>query len=347
MTSGDECDALRGGRARVRSEGRSGLHCKLIVQSGGDRVEPGTVACDREAVRTRTISCCTFWISVAFNRSERSPFHSRAAGLIVAFGFSVATLFSQSPSFEVASVLPLGRIEPRDSRLRPLSARPSGQVDAAVSLRDLIIWAFAVDPDLVKGSFSILDDAFAVTAKASGPVPLAPSGEVGPMNLMMQSLLAERFRLTVRREVRNRRTYALRRVSSDRLGPNLKPLAVECPSGLAENVNAAPAGCRTKFTLGLVTGVVRMPDLAAILSPLMGMPVVDETGLTGAFEIKTAFSPQSSDNPFPPYRVLGGGWERLPSIARALRNDLGLKLESARHDFSALIVESVGPPTEN
>lgn len=275
------------------------------------------------------------------------PIHSRAAGLIVAFGVSVATLSSQSPSFEVASVRPLGRIEPRDARFRPLSARSSGQVDAAVPLRDLITWAYAVDPELMKGSFSILDDAFAVTAKASGPVVLAPPGEVGPLNLMMQSLLAERFKLNVRREVRNRRTYALRRISSDRLGPNLKPLADECTSGFPENANAAPAGCMTQFTLGLVTGVVRMPDLAAILSPLMGMPVVDETGLTGAFEIRTAFNPQSIDNPFPPYRVLGGGWERLPSIARALRNDLGLKLESARHDFSALIVESVEPPTEN
>jgi hypothetical protein len=85
------------------------------------------------------------------------PIHSRAAGLIVAFGFSVATLFSQSPSFEVASVRPLGRIEPRDTRLRPLVARSNGQVDAAVPLRDLIMWAFAVQPDLLDSSF-FLDD---------------------------------------------------------------------------------------------------------------------------------------------------------------------------------------------
>src|SRR5688572_20234015 len=266
------------------------------------------------------------------------PIHSRAAGLFVAFGLSVATLFSQSPSFEVASVRPLGRIEPRDSRLRPLSARPSGQVDAAVPLRDLIVWAFAVDPDLVEGSFSILDDAFAVTAKASAPVPLPPPGEVGPMNLMMQSLLAERFHLRVRREVRNRPVYALRRIASDRLGPNLKPLAVECPSGLAENVNSVQAGCMRKFTLGVVTGVVRMPDLAAILGEFMWRPVVDETGLTGAFEIRTAFNPQSGDGRYPAYGVIGGGWERMPSITDALRKDLGLKLESSRHDFSALIV---------
>ena len=275
------------------------------------------------------------------------PVHSLAAGLLFAFGFSVVTLFSQSPSFEVAAVRPLGRIEPRDSRLRPLGARSSGQVDAAVPLRDLIMWAFAVAPDLIEGSFRLLDDAFAVTAKASGPVPLAPPGEVGPMNLMMQSLLAERFKLRVRREVRNRRVYALRRITSDRLGPNLKPLAVECPSGLADNVNTAPAGCMKKFTLGVLTGVVRMPDLAAILGEFMWRPVVDDTGLTGAFEIKTAFNPQSGDGRYPAYAVVGGGWERMPSIADALRKDLGLKLESSRHDFSALIVESVERPREN
>jgi uncharacterized protein (TIGR03435 family) len=79
----------------------------------------------------------------------------------------------------------------------------------------------------------------------------------------------------------------------------------------------------------------------------MGMPVVDETGLTGAFEINTAFNPHTIDNPFPPYKTDGGPWDRMPSITRALRNDLGLKLESARHDFSALVVESVEQPTEN
>jgi uncharacterized protein (TIGR03435 family) len=44
---------------------------------------------------------------------------------------------------------------------------------------------------------------------------------------------------------------------------------------------------------------------------------------------------------------MGAGWEKLPSIADALRKDLGLKLESSRHDFSAVVVESVEPPTEN
>ncbi len=63
-----------------------------------------------------------------------TPVQSRAAGLVVAFGFSVATLFSQSPSFEVASVRPLGRVDPFDFRSRPLHARSSGQVDAAVRL---------------------------------------------------------------------------------------------------------------------------------------------------------------------------------------------------------------------
>ncbi len=277
-----------------------------------------------------------------------TPIHLRAAGLIVAFGFSGATLFSQGPSFEVASVRPLGRIEPRDSRLRPLSARANGQVDAAVPLRDLILWAFAVERELLEGafSFSILDDAFAVTAKAPRPVLPAPPGEVGELNLMMQSLLAERFKLRVRREVRNLPVYALRRISNDRLGPNIKPLDADCQSDPADRVSASRARCLNRFTLGVVNGVARMPDLAAILGEFMWRPVVDETGLTGTYEIRTAFNPQSGDGRSP-YLVEGGYWERLPSIANALRKDLGLKLESARHDFSALIVESVERPAEN
>jgi uncharacterized protein (TIGR03435 family) len=269
----------------------------------------------------------------------------RAAGFVLAFGLLVATLYSQAPSFEVASVRPIGPIDPGGWGRRPPFPRSSGQFDAADKLRSLIIWAFGVDGTLIEGNFPILDDGFLIAAKAPGPVLLAPRGEVGPMNLMMQSLLADRFKLRVRRELRNLPTYALRRVSNDRLGPNLKPLTVECPPGHPETVKAAPVGCMSNFTIGVVTGVVRMSDFARALSSLMGRHVVDETGLTGAYEIETAFNPQSGDGRFP--TLMGAGWEKLPSIADALRKDLGLKLESSRHDFSAVVVESVEPPTEN
>ena len=212
-------------------------------------------------------------------------------GLTVLALSVTAHTIAQTPAFDVASVRPVPRFDTFDfpQRRRPPQPRSSGQFDAAETLRSLIMWAFGVHADLIEGTSPILDDGFVIAAKGPGPVLLTPRGEVGPMNLMVQSLLADRFKLRVRREVRNRPTYALRRVSNDRLGPGLKPLTVECPPGHPENVNAAPVGCMSKFTIGVVTGVLRrISDFADALRLLMGRPVVDETGLTGAFEIHTA-----------------------------------------------------------
>jgi bla regulator protein blaR1 len=55
----------------------------------------------------------------------------------------------------------------------------------------------------VEGSFRELDEVFAIVAKAPEPVPLAGPFDVGPMNQMVQSLLAERFKLRVRWETRS------------------------------------------------------------------------------------------------------------------------------------------------
>jgi uncharacterized protein (TIGR03435 family) len=182
-----------------------------------------------------------------------------ALSIVVALAVPAHRLIAQTPAFEVASVRPEPRFSNSDfpQRRRGPLARVSGQFEAAVNLRQLIMWAFAVDGNLIEGTSPILDDGFEIAAKAPGPVLPAPPHEVGPVNLMVQSLLADRFKLKVRREVRNLQTYALRRMSNDRLGPGLKPLAVECPAGHPENVKAAPVGCMSNFTIGRVTGVVR------------------------------------------------------------------------------------------
>jgi len=198
----------------------------------------------------------------------------------------------------------------------------------------------------MEGSFRELDEVFVVAAKAAGPVLLARQGEAGPMNQMVQSLLADRFRLRVRWESRNFPVYALRRTTTDGVGKNLKRIQADCPDGYPETVNAAPVGCAVKISIngGRLLGVVpRIADLANIFAGFMGRNVVDETGLVGRFEVSLAFNPKSVDGPLAQISRP----EDLPSLADALRDDLGLKLESARHDFPVLIIEHVEQPTEN
>jgi uncharacterized protein (TIGR03435 family) len=249
------------------------------------------------------------------------------------------------PSFEVASVRPGPGRDPFFVQMRPPRALASGRFDATATLRSLIQWAFR--PEFpIEGSFSELDDEFVIAAKAAGPVLLAPPHEVGPVNQMLQLLLAERFKLRVRWESRSFPVYALRRTTTERLGPNLKRIDTTCPPGYPEVISAAPEGCMSRVSVGRqVKGVVRnISDFARVLSIFAGRRVVDDTGLVGPFELSTAFdfSSETGRSPIPSENT-----ENLPSLRDALRRDLGFKLEADRRDFPVLIVEHVEQPTEN
>ena len=257
-------------------------------------------------------------------------------------------LTQDRPSFEVASVrpgLPSGFLSPR-----PPFARSSGQFDAAHILRHLIAWAFQPGT-AIEGSFRELDEVFVIAAKAPGPVLLARPGEVGPVNQMLQSLLAERFKLRVRWETRSFPVYALRRTTTERLGRNLKRIDATCPEGYPETVNAAPDGCAVRLSLGkeqskgtqIIKGIVPgISDFARFLSSLAGRRVVDDTALVGRFELTTAFQDSEPRGYRMPLLE-----EDFSSLRDALRDDLGFKLESERRDFPVLIVEHVEQPSEN
>jgi uncharacterized protein (TIGR03435 family) len=249
------------------------------------------------------------------------------------------------PSFEVASVRPAPGRDPFLVQTRPPRALASGRFDATATLRSLIQWAFRPEVP-IEGSFRELDDEFVIAAKAPGPVLLAGPHEVGPVNQMVQSLLVERFKLRVRWETRSFPVYALRRTTTETLGPNLKRIDTNCPPGYPETISAAPEGCVSWVSTGRqVQGVVRnISDFARVLRIFTGRRVVDDTGLVGPFELSTAFdfSSETGRSPIP-----SANTENLPSLRDALRRDLGFKLEEDRRDFPVLIVEHVEQPTEN
>jgi uncharacterized protein (TIGR03435 family) len=264
-------------------------------------------------------------------------------------------LTQDRPSFEVVSVR--SGLPSSPFSTRPARARSNGQFDAADTLRRLIAWAFQPDtPNTsigrspIEGSFKELDEVFVIAAKASGPVLLARPGEVGPMNQMLQSLLAERFKLQVRWETRSFPVHVLRRTTTDRLGRNLKRMDATCPEGDPENLNGAPEGClvtvsggKTQIGRQEIRGIVPgIADFARLLSALTGRRFVDETGLQGRFDLTVTFQdsePGGYRRPLPE--------EDFSSLRDALRDDLGFKVESERRDFPVLIVEHIEQPTEN
>ena len=159
------------------------------------------------------------------------------AALIFAFAFVAvhAQAPTARPTFEVASVKPNRSGEPRVM----IRSEPGGRFTATnVPLRALIRNAYGITEDsrIVDAPGWVGSERFDIVAKASSDVPpLIPGGAVGPMNLMLQALLEDRFRLGVHRETRELPLYVLSIAAADRrLGPRLTRTTVDCVAILAK-----------------------------------------------------------------------------------------------------------------
>ena len=248
---------------------------------------------------------------------------------VVAVGVMV-TLAAQEPrpTFDVASV----RKSVQPNPIAPARTSPDTFFRAGEPLTYFIRLAYDVQSfQLVGGPDWVRTDRFEIRAKSDG------AASPGQMRLMLQTLLEERFRLVVRKEQQEMRHLALRVDSDGRLGPNLTPCA--------DWLNAPPY--KVPFRVpqgGSVAGnrCVQLSEVASRASGAMRTPVIDRTGLTGLWDYTVAFAPSrsSGDTSITPE-------PDLPLFDVAIRQQLGLKLESARGPVDVLVIDSVQQPTEN
>ena len=225
---------------------------------------------------------------------------------------------------------------------------PGGDFQANATLRYVIAYAYGLQPyQRVEGTASVLDEWFAVVAKAADDAAITREAQLR----MVQQLLVDRFKLVVRFEEESQQVSILRQGSSGNLGPHLRPLKESCavvqapPPTDPTRARAQQPPCHVTFINGHMTALVeRMADFSRAVSFMSRRPVVDETGLDGSFELEMTFNPAtfSQGLPFPPV-----GLEDLPAFADALRQELGLKVETERRAVPVLVVEHVEAPTEN
>jgi uncharacterized protein (TIGR03435 family) len=157
------------------------------------------------------------------------------------------------------------------------------------------------------------------------------------------ALLRERFGLVAHLETREFPVYNLTLLRADgRLGPNLRPAAVNCLDLAVRRaaIAAAPTGipCGIRWSDGgtlIEAGGVNAETLANLMGA-SGRQVVDKTGLTGLFDMTL--------------RHGGRGPEPIgdaPSIFTAVQEQLGLKLEGGTAALDVVIVDNVTRPTPN
>jgi uncharacterized protein (TIGR03435 family) len=229
--------------------------------------------------------------------------------------------------FEVASVKPSARAVGKDYRGAVVFG--SERVSARnVSLKGLIVEAYHVQPFQVSGGPGWLDlDEFDIDARAGATTTK------DQLRSMLQALLADRFHLTIHRNSKEMRVYAL---SVDKGGPKLRPATGELrPTTSPQNFHGDMRQFANLISIGLSIPTVDDPTRPAIASG-SPVPVVDKTGLEGNFDISVNLRPDDAG---------GDGFARWQ---QALRDELGLKLESTHAPVELLVVDSAERmPTAN
>ena len=126
-----------------------------------------------------------------------------------------------------------------------MGIQPGGRFTATnIPLRGLIRQAYQLQEFQIVGAPDWTNnERFDIVAKAEGDVGRGLPGTVGPMQMMMQNLLAERFKLVSHRESRELPIYALVLARSDgKLGTQLRPSTVDCTAAGRGRAGPPPQG---------------------------------------------------------------------------------------------------------
>jgi uncharacterized protein (TIGR03435 family) len=235
---------------------------------------------------------------------------------------SLAAQQETAARFEVASV----KSNLSESTSWSQGMRKGGAFVATnVTFVRLVSAAYGVDVlRVVGGPDWVRDSRFDVNAKAAHELPNET------LRLMLQSLLAERFKLVAHTEQRETPIYSMVLARSDgRLGPNLQRV-----NDCAEARSRKPAESPPPSASG-ASGCGPIAVIASAASRLLGTPVVNNTGITGTFAYSLFYSTEA----------INVADLDVPSVPTALREQLGLKLEPARGSVDVLVIESVERPT--
>jgi uncharacterized protein (TIGR03435 family) len=244
---------------------------------------------------------------------------------------SAATMRAQSadserPRFDVASIKPNKNSE----GVIRFAVQPGGRmVLTDIPVKQLIRAAYTLQlyqiVDAPPWTESERFDITGVTERElrEDNVTWSPGGKYALVQLMMQSLLADRFNFRAHFEERQGQVYALVLDDKQRAAKGLAP-AKPCDANCAMQIGSGT----------LRAPNVELPLLAELLSQLTGRPVTDATGLTGTFEINLRWTPESQE-----------ATADAPSLFTALPEQLGLRLDARRGPIRMLIIDSVERPT--
>jgi len=242
-----------------------------------------------------------------------------------------------APVFEVASVR-LNKTGVRGGSVE-FSAGGERFTGTNMPFGAYMVIAYGITPRQLSAPDGFLSEKYDIAAKAEHAVSR------DQMLRMLQALLADRFKLVLRREMKEVQVYAL---VVGRGGPKLQPTDVPRSAGANPRTPAGAGGTEPKSG-HLIFKNESMSDFAWALSRVAGIGdrvVVDYTGLKGNYDFELKFerdsSPQAGAEIAEPATRREG-----PAIFTALQEQLGLRLESRKAPVEFFIIDRGEKPTEN
>lgn len=209
------------------------------------------------------------------------------------------------------------------------------RVRCDLTLGKLIEEAYGVEERAIVGPDWLKDDVFELNATMS------PGSTRDTARLMLRRMLADRFALRCHRETRVSIVYALLVASK---GSKLKQ--VSDPEHAPKRAASTPLGAISSSSFRrpgqFFAAAMTMDRLAQTLTPEAGLPVVNLTGLPGAYQIDIRWTPDETPGMVPGSQ--GSDFGFLGEVQR----QLGLRLEKRNLPTEILVIDRVNrTPTEN
>jgi uncharacterized protein (TIGR03435 family) len=270
------------------------------------------------------------------------------AGMVVASLLSAAGL-AEVPAFKEATLTPT--LAPEGQRTGGVRLEPGGKFGARnASLRQLVdaaYWRHTFDKREVTGGPGWIDSTYFNLAADAGHDHVLDPADAFPREtqMMLRTLLAERFKLKIRVENQPRPVYALVLAEAGGApGPQLRKSDLD----VLATMKTVIAGGRAEKAMGIASYPGRMvgssiatPSLASILSGIVDRPVIDRTGLAGFYDYEFEAVEIKPPGPFgPSYRPS----DTKESIFTTLPKQLGLKLEKVMGSVEVLVIEHAELP---
>ena len=261
------------------------------------------------------------------------------------------------PAFDVVSVKPL----PPGDRKVGGGFQPGGRFVSVGPLLGLISFAYNLPgfgnpsarltgvPDWARSR----DSAYAIEATGVFPDGLSDEARRDRERLMLQALLADRFKLVIHREVKELAVYALVVAKG---GPKLQKADIEekdCPDRDATPAPDPKTLCHALLGgagRGFYARAVPIAELANGFENYTGdRPLVDKTGIDGLYHIETTpFIPPGIVPSFAPGAKAEDGTplEDVPTMFEVFER-LGLKMEPEKDNVDVYVIDHIEKPSQN